>query len=625
MAKSSALTVRFAFPPNNQHETYTMTHHSLPFVARWSVRAACVLLLGSSMAFAKNKAPQAPSAEKAGWQFQHRGVASANPLASAAGLRILKAGGSAVDAAIAVQLVLTLVEPQSSGIGGGAFLVHDDGKQLQVFDGRETAPVLAPSDLFMHNGKPMNFFEVVPGGRSVGVPGLLRMLALAHKQHGKLPWASLFKPAIELAEKGFTISPRLYAQLKAETTLLKDPQSVAYFFKPNGIPLPVGHRLTNPGLAKAYQLIAKQGVDAFYTGPLAQTIVNRVQQHANNPGLLTMSDMQKYRPEVREAMCFQHKVELGDTKNVQICGVGAPSSGLIAMGQIFGTLSAQSRQSDEFLSVDWLHNYNEAARLAFADRAQYVGDPAFVAAPGKDWGSMLKPAYLQQRASLISSRRMAEATAGQPGTAAVSYAPMADQPEYGTSHISIVDGKGNALSMTTTIESGFGARIMVSPGPRGGFLLNNQLTDFSFAPTDANGTPVANRLQAGKRPRSSMNPVLVYASDDAGQRGPLLISLGSPGGAGIIHYTSQSLWAMLHGGLDAQQAIKQPHSGITTANGPLMLEATRFNAATVDGLKARGHDVQQIEMQSGLQAIQRKGEGWLGAADPRREGSVSGD
>ena len=293
-----------------------MTHSTLPFTARWGVRAACVLLLGSSLAFAKDKAPQAPSSDKAGWQFQHRGVASANPLASAAGLRILKAGGSAVDAAIAVQLVLTLVEPQSSGIGGGAFLVHDDGKQLQVYDGRETAPVLAPSDLFMHNGKPMNFFEVVPGGRAVGVPGLLRMMALAHKQHGKLPWASLFKPAIELADKGFTMSPRLFAQLKAEATLLKDPQSVAYFFKPNGVPLPVGHRLTNPGLSKTYQMIAKQGVDAFYTGPLAQTIVNRVQQHANNPGLLTMSDMQKYRPEVREALCFQHKAELGDTKNV---------------------------------------------------------------------------------------------------------------------------------------------------------------------------------------------------------------------------------------------------------------------------------------------------------------------
>jgi len=603
-----------------------MTNQLLPFAVRWGVRAACMLLLGSSVAFAKNKAPQSTAAaDKAGVEFQHRGVASANPLASAAGMRILKAGGSAVDAAIAVQLVLTLVEPQSSGIGGGAFMVHFDGQQLQVFDGRETAPLLAPSDMFMLNGKAQSFNEVVTGGRAVGVPGLLRMMALAHKQHGKLPWTALFKPAIELADKGFAISPRLHALLKAETTLLKDPQSVAYFYKPNGTPLPVGHRLTNPGLSKLYQLIAKQGAEAFYTGPMAQTIVNRVQQYANNPGLLTMTDMQKYRPEVREALCFTHGTDASPTKSVQVCGVGAPSSGLIAMGQIFGMLSSQARPSEEWLSVDWLHNYNEAARLAFADRAQYVADPAFVTAPAKDWSSLLQTAYLQQRATLISSRRMAEATAGNPGKDAVSFAPMVDQPEYGTSHISIVDGQGHAVSMTSSIESGFGARVMVSPGPRGGFLLNNQLTDFSFVPRDANGVPVANRLQAGKRPRSSMNPVLVFAANESGQRGPLMSSLGSPGGAMIIHYTSQTLWAMLHGGLDAQAAIKLPHSGVTGADAPLLLEASRFNAATVDGLKARGHEVQQIEMNSGLQAIQRKGEGWLGAADPRREGSVSGD
>ena len=605
-----------------------MTNQLLPFATRWSVRTACLLLLGSSVAFAKNKAPQAPAkadTEKAGTPFQHRGVASANPMASAAGLQILKAGGSAVDAAIAVQLVLTLVEPQSSGIGGGAFLVHDDGKQLQVFDGRETAPLLAPSDMFMLNGKAQSFNDVVTGGRAVGVPGLLRMLALAHKQHGKLPWAALFKPAIQIAEAGFPISPRLHALLKNEPTLLKDPQSVAYFFKPNGTPLPVGHRLTNPGLAKVYKLIAKEGADAFYTGALAQTIVNRVQQYANNPGLLTMADMQKYRPEVREALCFSHSSTQSDGKTVQICGAGAPSSGLIAMGQIFGMLSAQARPADDMQSVDWLHNYNEAARLAFADRAQFVADPAFVTAPGKDWGSMLQPAYLQQRAELISPRRMADAPAGNPGNTTTSYAPMADQPEYGTSHISVVDGQGRAVSMTTSIESGFGARLMVSPGLRGGFLLNNQLTDFSFAPRDANGVPVANRLQAGKRPRSSMNPILVYASDTGGQRGPLMANLGSPGGPMIIHYTSQTLWAMLNGGLDAQAAIKQPHSGIAATNGPLMLESGRFPAATVDGLKARGHEVQQTEMPSGLQAIQRKGEGWLGAADPRREGSVSGD
>lgn len=605
-----------------------MTNQLLPFAARWSVRTACLLLLGTSLALAKDKVPQAPAkadTSPTSLQFQHRGVASANAMASKAGLSILKAGGSAVDAAIAVQLVLTLVEPQSSGIGGGAFLVHDDGKQLQVYDGRETAPLLAPSDMFMLNDKPQTFNEVVTGGRAVGVPGLLRMLALAHKKHGKLPWAALFKPAIQIAETGFPISPRLHALLKSEPSLLKDPQTVAYFFKPNGTPLPVGHRLTNPGLAKVYKLIAKEGTDAFYTGALAQTIVNRVQQYANNPGLLTMTDMYKYRPEVREAMCFTHNTAQSANKNVLICGAGSPSSGLIAMGQIFGMLSAQARPVDDMQSVDWLHNYNEAARLAFADRAQFVADPAFVTAPGKEWGSLLQPAYLQQRAGLMSARRMADAPAGNPSNAAVSYAPMADQPEYGTSHISIVDGLGNALSMTTSIESGFGARVMVSPGPRGGFLLNNQLTDFSFVPRDANGVPVANRLQAGKRPRSSMNPILVYASDAGGQRGPLMASLGSPGGPMIIHYTSHTLWAMLNNGLEAQSAIKLPHSGVAATNGPLLLESGRYLAATVNGLKARGHEVQQTEMPSGLQAIQRQGNGWLGAADTRREGSVSGD
>jgi gamma-glutamyltranspeptidase/glutathione hydrolase len=338
-----------------------------------------------------------------------------------------------------------------------------------------------------------------------------------------------------------------------------------------------------------------------------------------------MADMSKYRPEVREAMCFSNSGTQSDGKTMHICGAGAPSSGLIAMGQIFGMLSAQARPVNDMQSVDWLHNYNEAARLAFADRAQFVADPAFVTAPGKDWSSMLQPAYLQQRAELISPRRMVDAPAGKPGNTTTSYAPMADQPEYGTSHISVVDAQGRAVSMTTSIESGFGARLMVSPGLRGGFLLNNQLTDFSFVPRDANGVPVANRLQAGKRPRSSMNPILVYASDAGGQRGPLMANLGSPGGPMIIHYTSQTLWAMLNGGLDAQAAIKQPHSGIAATNGPLMLESGRFPAATVDGLKARGHEVQQTEMPSGLQAIQRKGEGWLGAADPRREGSVSGD
>ena len=592
------------------------------------IYTSCLLLLGHSLAIGQTTAATQPEMStgfqaKPGWHFKQRGVASAHPLASEAGYRILQAGGSAVDAAIAVQLVLTLVEPQSSGIGGGGFLLHHDGRQLQVFDGREIAPILAPDDLFMMNGKPLTFNDVVAGGRAVGVPGLLRMLAMAHQQHGRLPWAALFEPAIELADKGFAISPRLHALLAAEKSLLKDQQSVAYFFNPDGTPLPVGHVLTNPGLATVYRAIANLGAETFYTGEVAQSIVNKVQQHPNNPGLLTMSDMFKYRPVVREALCFSHNTN--SSQSVQVCGVGAPSSGLIAMGQIFGVLSEKQQISNAVSSVDWLHHYNEAARLAFADRAMYVADPAFVNAPANDWKSLLDTAYLQQRANLIQAYRTPEFAAGSPGNSATSHAPMPAQMEYGTSHISIIDGWGNAVSMTTSIESGFGARIMVSTGQRGGFFLNNQLTDFSFSPRDENGVAVANKLLAGKRPRSSMNPLMVFALDEKGQRGPLLINMGSPGGAMIIHYTSQSLWAMLHANLNAQDAINLPHSGITQTQGPVLLEKSQFSAQTMDSLRSLGHTVQQIDLNSGLQAIQRDAEGWLGAADPRREGSVSGD
>lgn len=572
--------------------------------------------------------PEAASGwtDKPGWHVKQRAVAAAHPLASEAGYRILQAGGSAVDAAIAVQMVLSLVEPQSSGIGGGAFMLHHDGRQLQVFDGRETAPVLAPTDLFMLHGKPLPFNDMVTGGRAVGVPGVLRMLALAHQQHGRLPWASVFQPAIDLAEKGFAISPRLHALLKAEPSLLKDPEAAAYFFNPDGSPLPVGHVLTNPGLAKALRMVAKQGADAFYTGPLAQRIVDKVQLHANNPGLLTMADMQKYRPQIRPAMCFSHMAST-PAQAVKICGVGPPSSGLITMGQLFGMLASRPANDPVMASVDWLHQYNEAARLAFADRAMYIADPAYVQAPGLGWDDLLSTPYLQQRASLIGAQRMSKAEAGSPQLFNISYAPMPDQIEHGTSHISIIDGLGNAVSMTTTIESGFGARIMVSPGPRGGFLLNNQLTDFSFMPSDSIGLPIANRLQAGKRPRSSMNPIMVFSHTDSSPTSPssLMINMGSPGGAMIIHFTSQSLWAMLHNGKDAQQALNAPHSGVVNANGPLLLEKNRFAPGTIEGLKAKGHEVLSTDMPSGLQALQRDAQAWTGAADPRREGWVSGD
>ena len=597
------------------------------------------LMIASTAVLADTKkraeAPEAATGfkAKAAKTLKTRGVSSANPLASEAGNAILKAGGSAVDAAIAVQMVLTLVEPQSSGIGGGAFMLHHDGQKVQLFDGREASPHLSHEELFVYNhGELMAFEDAMVGGRAVGVPGTLRMLELAHRQHGKLPWAQLFQPAIKLSESGFKISPRLHALLLADRPLRKDLNAAPYFYKPNGQPLPVGHVLKNPGLAQVLKLIAKDGADALHQGVLAQTIINKVQQHPYNPGVLTQRDMVNYKPVVREALCFSHKASSGP---VQVCGAGAPSSGLIATAQIFGILSktaamneAPSAWADRNTvvpSVQWLHHYNEAARLAFADRALYVADPDFTKAPGGDWKTMLAPAYLQQRASLVQNQRMGNATAGQPGGAPMALAPMADQTEYGTSHISIVDGMGHSVSMTTSIESAFGSHVMVNLGQRGGFLLNNQLTDFSFSPRDETGVPVANRVQANKRPRSSMNPLMVFEQNANGERGQVLASLGSPGGPMIIHYTAQSLWAMLHWNQNAQQAVNMPHSGLTSANGALLLENGAFKADTLKALQDKNHVLLELDMPSGLGVLQRQGTQWVGGADPRREGQVSGD
>lgn len=603
----------------------------------WLVLGSMLVACTGVMADTKKRSESPEAATgykaKAAQSFKTRAVSSANPLASQAGYDILKAGGSAVDAAIAVQMVLNLVEPQSSGIGGGAFMLHHDGQKVQMFDGRETAPHLSHEELFVYNhGELMAFEEAMVGGRAVGVPGTLRMLEQAHRQHGKLPWAKLFQPAINLSENGFKISPRLHALLLADRPLRKDLVAAPYFYKPNGQPLPIGHVLKNPGLAQVLKLIAKEGADAFYQGPLAQAIINKVQQHPYNPGVLTMRDLNNYRAVVREPLCFSHTAP---AKAVQICGAGAPSSGLIATAQIFGMLSATPAAQDQAAawpdrntvvpSAEWLHHYNEAARLAFADRAMFVADPEFSPAPGGNWSSLMATGYLQQRAGLIQSKRMNNATAGQPAAAPVAWAPMPDQPEYGTSHISIVDGQGHTVSMTTSIESAFGAHVMVNLGSSGGFLLNNQLTDFSFSPRDEAGRLVANRVQANKRPRSSMNPLLVFEQSANGERGQVINTLGSPGGPMIIHYTAQSLWAMLHWNQNAQQAINMPHSGVTSANGPVLLENGVFKTDTLKALQDKGHVLLEVEMPSGLGAVQRQEQQWLGAADPRREGQVIGD
>ena len=564
--------------------------------------------------------------EKSGWATKTYAVAAANPLATDAGRQILAAGGSAVDAAIAVQMVLTLVEPQSSGIGGGAFLLHYDGQTTQAFDGRETAPAGATPALFLDAaGKPIKFIDAVVGGRSVGVPGTVPMLALAHRQHGKLPWSPLFAPAIRLATEGFKVSPRMATLLTTEQNLAKDPVAAAYFYDAHGKPWPAGHVLRNPELAAVLQAIADTGAKALLAGDVAQAIVNKVQQHPTNPGSLSLQDLQGYKALVREPLCFDYSVK---ARGYRICGMPPPSSGAIAIGQILGMLArtpaGELPLAQGLPSADWLHLYTESARLAFADRAQYLGDPAFVQPPAGRWDSLLDPAYLAARAQGIDSsptgKSMKIAQPGNPGTMQTSYAPMPDQPEYGTSHISIVDAYGNALAMTTTIEDGWGARQMVNRGVglAGGFLLNNELTDFSFTPNGNDGKPVANRVEPGKRPRSSMAPTLVF--DKA--NGKLVMSAGSPGGALIIHFTAKALYGTLNWGLNAQQAINLPN--FASLNGPTVLEAGRFPMATVEALKAREHTIAEVPMVSGLQAIERTATGFFGGADPRREGVVLG-
>jgi len=577
--------------------------------------------------------------EKPVWTTSKFAVAAANPLATNAGYQVLKAGGSAVDAAIVVQMVLALVEPQSSGIGGGAFLVHYNGKETEAFDGRETAPAAATETLFIGlDGKPVPFIEGVVGGRSVGTPGTVRMLEMAHQQYGKLPWAKLFEPAIALAEGGFRVSARMSTLLASEQHLKKDPVAASYFYDAAGKAWPAGHLLKNPELGAVLRRIASGGAKALMEGDIAQAMVNKVQQHPTHPGQLSLSDLAHYQAKKRTPLCFDYTVrtsrpETPERKDYRICGMPPPSSGTIAIAQILGILNntaAASLAPEPALpgvipSADWLHLYTEASRLAFADRAQYLADPDFVSAPAGDWMSLLAPDYLARRSQLIASGAdapsMKTAQPGVPGSVKTSFAPMPEQPEYGTSHISIVDAWGNALAMTSTIEDAWGARQMVNRGAGlpGGFLLNNELTDFSFAPTDATGTPIANRVQGGKRPRSSMAPILVF--DKA--TGQFVMSGGSPGGALIIHFTAKTLYGVLNWGLNTQEAINLPN--FASLNGPTLLEEKRFPPATIEALKARGHEVREVNMTSGLQAIQRTPTGFFGGADPRREGVVIGD
>ena len=575
--------------------------------------------LAASPAFAEvpQKAPEIATAyaEKSGWAAQKFMVAAANPLAADAGYQMLKRGGSAIDAAIATQLVLTLVEPQSSGIGGGAFLLYSTAKGVQAFDGRETAPAAADEHLFQNaDGSPVSRATGVVGGRSVGAPGVLRMLELAHKEHGKLPWATLFGPAIKLAQGGFPVSQRLNGLLNWDQALKRDPVAAAYFYDRDGKAWPVGHVLKNPELARTLREIARGGADAFYNGRIARDIAAKVAAHPTNPGKLTAQDIAGYRAKVRDPVC-------SDYKAWTVCGMPPPSSGGIAIAQMLGILEVKDigpyRPVDGVLDAQAIHLFSEAGRLAYADRNRYVADTDFVPLPGNGIASMLDKTYLAQRASLIGDKSMGKALPGTPPGMQVAWGMDNALQRPSTSHLVAVDAFGGGLSMTTSVEDAFGSRQMVD-----GFLLNNQLTDFSFDSRDADG-PIANRVEAGKRPRSAMSPTLVFEKGTH----KLVLATGSPGGSSIINYVAKVLVGTMDWGLNVQQAISLPNFG--SRNGPTELEKDRAPAAQVEALQAMGHEVRVIEQNSGLQGIMRLNahgkDFWFGGADPRREGMVRGD
>ena len=533
-------------------------------------------------------------------------VVAANPLASAAGRDVLRRGGSAIDAAIAVQMVLTLVEPQSSGIGGGAFLVYYDAKtkKLVTYDGRETAPATAKPDRFLDaNGKPLQFYDAVVGGKSVGVPGVVRMLELAHKKYGKLPWSQLFQGAIQLSEQGFPLSPRLYTLLSRDQYLSRNEPAKSYFYQPDGTPKPIGTRLVNQSLAEVLRQIAKGGANAFYQGNIAKDIVDTVRQAAV-PGDLTTTDLVQYQAKLREPVCGTYRI-------YKVCGMGPPSSGGLTVLQILGILQQFNLAALKPASLEAVHLFSEAGRLAYADRNLYIADTDFVPVPVKE---LINPNYLKLRAAIINPERsIGQAQAGNPLLQQASrWGKDQSKDLPSTSHVSIVDAAGNAISMTTSIEDAFGSRLMVR-----GFLLNNQLTDFSFLPT-SEGKPVANRIEAKKRPRSSMAPMMVFD-----RNGKLVMVIGSAGGPQIINYVAKAIVGHLDWGLDIQRSLSLPNFG--SRNGPTELEADTDVANLKPALEAKGHTVSVIQLTSGSTGILLTNQGLVSGADPRREGAPLGE
>ncbi|MGB3123495.1 MAG: gamma-glutamyltransferase [Pseudomonas sp.] len=608
---------------NGVQRVFSISRRQLSMIAAALALAGCHTPVNE-----QPPAPEVGSGYRADLTTRHAErhmAAVANPLAAEAGREMLRQGGSAIDAAIAMQAVLTLVEPQSSGIGGGAFIMLWDGKNVHAYDGRETAPAGATERLFLNpDGTPMAFSDAQIGGRSVGTPGVLRALEMAHKQTGHLQWATLFEPAIRLSEQGFAISPRLHALIAADRFIPQSPDMAAYFLNADGTPKATGTLLKNPALAAVFKRIAKEGPDALYHGPIADEIARKVQGN-RNAGSLSQSDLKGYAAKERMPLCT-------DYKQWKVCGMPPPSSGGIAVAQILGTLQALEIR-DPRLAIapmtpvksaspagleptpEAVHLLAEAGRLAFADRGLYVADADFVPVPV---AGLVAPDYLAKRATLIGERSMGIAKPGQPAGIQVAYAPDRSPLRISTSQVVAVDDLGGAVSMTTTVEAAFGSHLMVQ-----GFLLNNQMTDFSFIPEE-HGQPVANRVEPGKRPRSAMAPTLVFDR----KTGELLATVGSPGGSQIIEYVSKSLVAMLDWKLDPQAAISLPNFG--SRNGATELEAGLFSPALKQALKDKGHTLSEIDMTSGIQAIVRtrdaQGKASLsGGADPRREGEAVGD
>ena len=537
---------------------------------------------------------------------KHHMIAAASPYAAEAGRQILRQGGSAVDAAIAAQLVLTLVEPESSGIGGGAFLMLYDPKTKTVtsFDGRETAPASATPTMFLDaNGKPRPHFDAIPGGLSTGVPGDVALLDLVHRKYGRLPWAKLFEPAIKLAEHGFPVTRKLAAELRAFPQMARMPDMKRYFYHPDGTPVAEGEILKNPRLAATLRVIAKGGAKAFYTGPIAKNIVAAVQHAPINPGGMTLKDLAAYRAVERPAVC-------GTYRGYRVCSMGPPSSGGVAVLQILGMLERFPQSDLVPNSLSEVHLFTQASRLAFADRATYLADPDVINVPVR---GLIDRDYLAQRSALIDpAKDMGQASAGTPPDKRADYAPQRSEQLPGTSHLSVVDDRGEVVAMTTTIEFAFGSETMAN-----GFLLNNQLTDFSFDPV-LNGRPVANAPGPGKRPMSAMSPTIVFDP-----KGAFAIATGSPGGPAIIDYVAQSLLAMIDGHLGPQEAAALPHA--LNPNGPTVLEKGTALEALQTPLTAMGHTVVFYNLESGLHIIQRVPGGYIGGADPRRDGVALGD